>query len=230
MQYSSRLAKKQKQQTVLFFAASIILLLLVVVFGIPLVFGLTGTIISLKPKTNQVVEKGLAPNAPQLSNDFEATNTATIKISGFADAKTTVQIIQNDLPGDTVVAKDDGKFEFEVDLKKGTNTFQAEAVSDKGVKSDKSQIYTISYLNTPPKLEIDTLKDGDNVKDNPLAISGQSDPNTTVTINDRLTISDSSGKFSYNYNLSNGDNKLKFISKDQAGNKTEKEITIKYNP
>lgn len=204
--------------------------MLFILYGFPAILNLTAGISGLRRSNTTVVDKGVAPATPRLAEDFDATNSASIKLSGIADPKVTVELWQNDASVDTTVVGDEGKFSFDVSLKKGDNLFAVQATSEQGVKSEKSEIYKISYLNSNPKIEITSPKDGDTVKDSPVSISGKSDSGVTVTINDRLAIVRSDGSFTGNLSLSNGDNKVKVVITDRAGNQTTREITIKYQP
>lgn len=229
----SRLQSKHerltKQQVYLFMAASIGLLVLLIYFGIPFLFNLASRISSLRKSPDQIQQDlGLAPSAPNLSQDFNATSSAQISIHGTADPKITVEVFQNDRSTGTVVAGDDGKFSQDVTLEKGENTFVAQAISEKGKKSDKSDSYNVSFSTTPPKLEVN-LKDGNTVSDSQISVTGKTDPGNSLSINDHLTIVNSDGSFSYVLNLNEGDNRIKFVASDQAGNQTKQELTIKFS-
>lgn len=235
MQYSSRLSRRydklSKQQSYLLLAGALGLLVLFVVFGFPAILNLAAGISGLgRSGGSFVADRGVAPAIPKLSQEFDATNSASIKLSGVADPKVTVELWQNDSSVDTTVVGDDGKFNFTVNLKKGDNLFAVQATSEQGVKSERSEIYKFSYLNSNPKLEITSPKDGDTVKDSPVSISGRTDSDVTVTINERLAIVRSDGNFTGSLSLSNGDNKIKIVVTDRAGNQTAKEITVKYSP
>lgn len=224
--YNSRFARRQqklsRQQAYLFFAGSIGLLVVLGIFGLPFLFNLTGTISSFNQKASpKTTDQSLAPTVPNLSQDLTATNTAQIKISGFADAKTTIQLFHNNTPDQTAISDPDGKFDFTVTLDKGANTYQAQAIADSGQKSANSQTYLVTYLTTGPRLDISPTKDNDTT------ITGQTDPGVSVSINDHLVIVDSSGKFTNSTNLKNGDNNFKIIATDQAGNQTTKQLLIK---
>lgn len=235
MQYSSRLARRydrlSRQQAYLLLFGSAILLVLFIVYGFPAILNLTAGISGLRRSGNPTVaDKGVAPAIPRLSEDFDATNSASIKLSGIADPKVTVELWQNGNSADTTVVGDDGKFSFNVTLNKGENSFAVQATSEPGVKSVKSEIYKISYLNSLPKVEINTPNDGGTVKDSQIVVSGKTDADVTITVNGRLAIVRSDGNFVGNLSLGNGDNKIKIVATDRAGNQTTKEITVKYQP
>lgn len=188
--------------------------------GIPAIFSLAQIIsqVGRKPNISQS-NNSLIPSTPIFSQDLIATSSANIKITGTADPKITVEIIQNGRSLGTVITKDDGSFIQEVSLEKNDNSFIATAISETGQKSPPSSLYVIKYLSGQPKLELDTPKDG--------VITGKTDAGNTITVNDRFAIVSSDGSFSYTPTLSNGDNKFIIISTDQAGNKITKEVSIK---
>lgn len=230
--YNSRLARRQQKITrrdaYLYLVGSVGLVIILGVFGLPALFRLTGTISGLNQKTaTSSADQNLAPTIPSLSQDFTATNTAQIKIDGFADAKTTIQLFHNDNPDQTMVSDPDGKFEFQVTLDKGLNRYEAQAVADSGNKSAKSGSYLVSYLQGNPKLDISSPKDGDSVNTSSITIVGQVDPGSTLSINEHLQIVDPNGNFQASINLQNGDNNLKITATDTAGNQTTKQLLVK---
>lgn len=235
MNYPSRLSRRyerlNKQQSYLLLAGSAVLLILFIMFGFPAILNLSSTISSLRRGVTKVaLDKGIAPAVPRLAQDFDATNSANIKLFGIADPKVTVELWQNDSSVNTTVVDQDGKFSFNVALTKGDNLFSVQATSEQGIKSERSEIYKIAYLSSSPKLEIAAPKDGDTVKDPQIIISGKTDIDVTVTANDRLLIAKNDGSFAGALFLSNGDNKIKIVATDRAGNQTTKEITVKYSP
>ncbi|MBI3559247.1 hypothetical protein HY085_02530 [Candidatus Gottesmanbacteria bacterium] len=213
----SRYDRRTKRQTIFFLLLSLALLVLLFVYGLPALLNLTGLISNYKRSSVAIIKKGTPPATPRLSEDLTATSSAKVKISGVADPKMTVELFQNSESQGTMVTKDDGTFSFEVNLNPGENSFTVQAVNDSGEKSSLSAEYEISFLKNPPKLEAFAANDG--------TVTGTTDPGTTVSINDRLTIVDSRGKFSYQLNLKDGENKITVVATDPAGNQTKKELT-----
>ncbi len=231
----SRLARKSefrsKRQSTLLIIASVVILILFILYGFPFVLSLAGTIGSLAgTKITNTVDKGLAPTTPRFSQEFEATKSAQIRLHGVADPKVTVEIFQNERSLGTTLVKDDGTFSMDTDLSRGDNIFTAVAISESGQKSEISDSYVVSFLSKPPALEVSSPKDGDTVKDNPVVVTGNTDNGVTVLVNDHLAVVSGTGIFSYYLSLNNGDNKIKVVASDKAGNQTVKEIIIKYNP
>lgn len=234
MQNYSRLQRKQQKdatrQTYLFIGGSIVVLLIVVFFGIKFVFGLSSVIGERFQKKSQVTEeRKLVPTTPIFSQDFEATNSSQVTVSGVTDPKTNIELFQNDESKTTGISDDEGKFTFEVTLLKGENKFSAQAISEAGAKSPMSNPFSVTYLTEPPKLEISSPKDGETVSNQLTPITGITDKGVSITINDLFSIVDDKGNFSYGFNFSNGDNKIKVVATDAAGNKTTKEITVKFS-
>jgi bacillopeptidase F len=92
-----------------------------------------------------------------------------------------------------------------------------------------SDTFTVSLLTDPPSLSITSPKDGDTVSNQLTPIMGTTDEGAKVTVNDLFCIVDDKGNFSYGFNFQNGDNKIKVVATDAAGNKTTKEMTVKFS-
>ncbi|KKR31700.1 MAG: CUB domain protein [Candidatus Gottesmanbacteria bacterium GW2011_GWC2_39_8] len=169
---------------------------------------------------------------PSLNPSFEATNTAKISVSGFSESGLDVEILVNGQSQGKTVADKEGKFNFsDVLLEEGENMITA--FVKKGEKTSvDSEGVSVLYLKNPPKINIDQPKDGDNIIDsNPLyTVNGSTDPNVKITINERMAIVDSKGKFSYDLKLTSGENQIKVLGIDPAGNLTSTELKINYNP
>ncbi len=221
--------KKSQRQVVLFVIGSVIFLILIVVYGFPLLLGLTSTIGNLRHSSSAPTSvSSVIPSVPTLDQNFQATFSANIKITGVADAKTSVEIFQNSQSLGTVTTQDDGTFSMDVALQSGSNIFTATAINATGQRSSSSETYAVNYILKKPSLDVSSPKNGDTVNSTPITITGQTDPGDTITINSRLAIVDKDGKFSYTMDLSDGDNKLHFVATDAAGNLTAKDLTIKY--
>ncbi len=233
--YSSRLQRRYERlsvrQTYLLLISSLVALVLIAMFGLPLIFSIAGKIGSLHRSTVPVTSQdaSFVPTVPQFSEDLLATKSAQITISGVADAGVNVQINQNDNLVGTVLAGNDGSFSLPVNLSSGANNFTAVAVTTAGKQSGKSDVYTITYANTPPQLAL-SISDGQTATESPYPITGTIDSGDTVAVNEHLAIVSSDGTFSYLLPLSSGDNHVTVVVSDQAGNQTKRELTLKYNP
>lgn len=234
----SRLAKRLEQQSkrnLLISALGIfVVLFLLFKFGLPLLVNFTLLISGLKNSQDTASEKSVSFVSPPVLNPLpRATNSATITISGSALQKQTVMLyLDGGLVGKMKVDKDTNFIFEDIKLTKGTNIITAKALDEKGKESKNLAPFTILLKTDPPQLSIDSPSDGQSFsKDDKTAqIRGKTDPGTKVTANDFWAIVDENGNFSYQLPLRDGENIIKVVAVDEAGNKTEAERKINYSP
>jgi bacillopeptidase F len=113
----------------------------------------------------------------------------------------------------------------------GANTISARLTDAKGNLSDASNIVSITYANTPPKLVVSDPADNSTVNGDTasVVVNGTTDDNITVTINDRMVVVKSDDSFSYTFPLNDGDNTLKIVATDAAGNQTTVTRKVTYH-
>ena len=174
--------------------------------------------------------KGVNYVAPPILNPQPtATNSATITISGSVTSGKTVKLYINGKSDKTTIKKDNSFTFSGVKLEKGGNEIKAKVFTKDDQESNYSETLLINYLDKAPALEITFPKDGDTIDHNPITLSGKTDENVKITVNNFWAITNDDGTFSYQFNLQKGDNHIKIIANDEAGNTTEKELTIKHN-
>lgn len=228
----SRLSRKVDQQSkknLFFSVVGIILIVFIIVkFGIPLLVNFSLFIAGSKDSEEETKNnvRTFVP-VPILNPIASATSSAEVVISGFGSPKQNIALyINNDLI-DKVSVDDKGVFSFRERINKGENVIKVKAIIDNR-ESEFSRPISITLRNSPPNLDIDSPTDGQSFsKDqNIIDVRGTTNADVKVTVNGFWAITDGSGHFSYRLHLSNGENKVKVIAEDQAGNKTEKELTI----
>ncbi len=225
---------KTKRVLILRLLGSAVIVVLLVWFGVPALINLSlflGSFHKDSGTTTQAQNQQQYIAPPIFTPTFSATNSASVNLTGTATVKTTVKLYLNSNYLTSVPVDDNGNFSFpSVTLSQGNNTFQAKATISNN-ESDFSDSLSIQYLNKPPKLDVNNPHDGDQFDKNTpsVSITGDTDPNVTVTINGYQAIVDQSGNFSYTFQLKSGDNPLKVIATDAAGNTTEKDLTVKSN-
>lgn len=224
--------RKAIKQAVFYIFLTIMLVLLLIFVGIPVIIRLAVFLGELG-SSNVPVEKSdqLAPPPPTLQPTDQATNSASFSISGYSESGALVKIILNGEPEKEVVTDNSGKFTAQnLTLEEGENTLKAQTIDKANNKSDYSKTISIVFDQKPPELEITNPKDGDKFFDEErqITISGETDKNATVEINNRLAVIDQYGNFSQPYELNEGENKLKIVATDPAGNQTSQEITVSY--
>lgn len=233
---STRLSRREERQSkkkLIYSLVGIVLVLFFLFkFGIPL---LTQFSLFIAGK-NQGNDTTQTPNQPSfiappiLNQSFTATNSGQIKVSGTAQNKQQVKLYVNDQVVDTKDTQGDGTFSFDnVTLQNGDNKIQTKAkVNDK--ESDFSNTWTVTFQNKAPSLDVNSPSDGQSFsKDPSLTVKGKTDADAKVTVNDFQAIVNDDGTFSYTMQMQNGDNQLKIIAQDAAGNKTEKDLKVTYS-
>ncbi|MCL4338982.1 hypothetical protein M1271_04810 [Patescibacteria group bacterium] len=200
--------------------------------GLPILVKVILTFSTFKksPVGVAVTENYISP--PSLNPAVEATNTAYTNISGFADKEATVKIYVNGNEQLTTLTDNKGQFSVpRLKLSQGDNSIYATVVKNEKESSPSASI-SVSFVNQPPKLDISSPDDGQKFSSDTkeIDIIGQTDPNNHLVVNDHVVIVDTDGKFSYHVVLSSGENRYKIVATDDAGNKTEVDRTVNYNP
>ncbi|MBW6441709.1 hypothetical protein K0B04_02255 [Patescibacteria group bacterium] len=171
------------------------------------------------------------PMPPVFIDSPEAINQDKITLTGRALPGNTVKIYVNGPEKGTDTAGSDGLFTFsDIKLNLGTNTIFAKAFDDKGQESDSSEFLIINYDNKAPIIEIENIENGDTVKNlnNRIEISGKVNEKATITINEKSAIQKSDLTFYFVLGVKEGDVEIKIEAEDLAGNKTVKELKVKY--
>lgn len=181
---------------------------------------------SLQNNSNQI--NFVAP--PTLNPLPSATNSAKIIISGRSTKEIDIELFINDDLIDETKTDKDGGFVFTPNLKEGNNQIKTRAIY-KDKKSDFSVTFDVVLKNSQPTLEVTSPSDGQTFKkdQNSVNVQGKTDLGVNVTVNGFWAVIDDSNNFSYNLPLQNGDNEIKIVAVDQAGNKSERSLRVNYS-
>ncbi|HVZ58502.1 MAG TPA: hypothetical protein VG935_02015 [Patescibacteria group bacterium] len=229
---NQRLAKQTERNLFLIIGIVIIGVVLFLFFGAKLLVNFSLFVEKKSDASSQTSSADSFISIPVLNPIDSSTNSASLDISGIAEDGSYIKLYLN---GEMIKKADikAGKsfVVHDVELTTGENDFKAKAFSDNGKESSFSEQVSITYSNKAPSLSIDFPSDGQTYhKDNnPIKVSGKTDPNIHVTVNDFWAIVDDQGNYSYNLPLKDGDNEIKVDATDDAGNKTEKTIHINYS-
>lgn len=233
-QYHSRLQEVEEQRSIksalIFGGLSILIVALAIIFGIK-AFSKFISVFN-RPNSSQVSGTSNPIPAPSLSALSPYTNQQSIIVRGQSIPNSTVKIFFNN-SSDDAVTDGNGNFSANISLSKGVNTIYAKTVDNSGNLSGSSSSYIVTYTTETPNLTIKTPQNNQifygSTQEN-LDIQGSTDANNTLTINDHIVVVDPSGNFNFNFSLQSGDNTLKVISTDQAGNKKEIDLKVTYSP
>jgi len=200
-------------------------------YGIPSV-GLIYSFLSKKEITDADQYSQFIPK-PIIYSSIQATNSAEVSLSGksFIDGK--VIFFLNGKKNKQIETAKNKEFSISLILNEGENNIYAVAQNNQGRNSNPSDTLVISLKTTPPLLEILSPTNGSSFfgeKQKKLQITGKTDENSTVFVNDRQVIVQKEGNFTHTYHLWEGENKIKIIVYDAFGNKTENEISVFYAP
>lgn len=224
--------KRTKRRLILISAGIITLIALTVTIGIPLLVRIS--VLLGNTGSSQVNESDTTPPFPPILNPIlEATNSAQLKIDGYAEPESTLRLFLNGDQIKEVFVTRDGAFSFsDITLKEGSNTVFAVAGDTAGNVSNESTSLSITYKKTGPTLEIESPRDGQTFGRNQdeIVIKGKTDPDATVRLNDRFVSKKDDGSFEYPMILAEGETTLILVAKDQAGNETKTEIKVTYSP
>jgi hypothetical protein len=225
--------KKNIRKAALFIGLTIVTFALLIFVGIPLFGRLASFVSDLKNGGKAASKTDITPPAPPSFSYFSKfTNQENLAISGNTESGATVKLTFNGKDSDALANKD-GAFTFDLILIDGLNTFTAVAIDESGNISQKTQGYQVSYDNKPPELSVSSPTDGASFfgsNQRQVTIQGETEPASQVVINDRIISVEDNGSFQYTTTLNEGSNQFIVKSNDQAGNLTEKTISLNFAP
>ncbi len=174
----------------------------------------------------------LAP--PVLNIPYEATNTASIKVRGYSQPESKVEIyLDDELKSETEVSSDGSFTTDEISLNLGSNNLSGKTIDEKGNKSFSSKPIRITYESEKPLLEVKDPQDNLVVTgDKKVTVSGTTNANKGINVTAggiRLIVS-SEGQFSQVIDISEGDNNIVIIATDTAGNTTQVTRKVTHQP
>jgi len=214
---------------------SLTVIFLIVIFsgGLTTLADLTFSLMRPNSSSSSVTLAPVFLPPPILSPLSSATNSAQIKLGGSSQTETTVEIFLNEEAQNAIEVDKDGQFETKLTLNENENQIYAIAQDLLGNYSSRSEKIKIIFDDQAPELEIKTPTEDEKFyqeKNRAIEIHGQTETNASLYLNDHLLILNGNGEFSTQLKLEEGENILKFLVKDQAGNETEKEIMVFYQP
>jgi len=240
MRKRSRLARKFEKKiirnTLLMALGTILIVFMLLKFGALFLIGLSSFLSSGNQTTqSQGSNNQIGYIAPPILNPApSATNSAHVIVSGKAAANETVNIYINNNLEDKILTDNNGDFSITEDLSLGSNSISVKAEKN-SKQSDYSNSLSVFYQNSQPKLDINSPTDGQKFDKNTIGtgnainVTGTTDPGVSVTVNGFWAIVDDSNNFSYSLSVQSGDNQIKVIAIDQAGNKAEKDLKVNYS-
>lgn len=175
-----------------------------------------------------VVDYEVTPPVITSPKNGTFTNQDTVTVEGTAAPSTTVTILNNGEAAATVPVGDDGKFSHDITLGAGENMITATASTDSGT-TEPSQPVKVVLDQDKPALSISSPADGTKTNHETVTVQGTvSDDNLdSVTVNGQAADVKDDGSYSKRIMLDEGDNVIKVVAKDKAGNEENKQVTVK---
>lgn len=233
------MAEKRRQQVKnyrrIFIFGSLTLFLLVFIFS----GGLTALVnlaflVAQPTKTTTVLPHLPAYLTPPILAPLpSATNNADLTITGLAQKENKIDIFLNDQLVLQADPNDDGQFKATVILEEEENTVYAIAQDFLGNRSLPSEKQGVVFDTEAPELTVDQpvpQQKFSGQENRNIQIRGLTEVGAQLYLNDRLVIVDSGGQFTTTWRLNQGENSLKFRAQDLAGNETEEERVVVYQP
>lgn len=166
------------------------------------------------------------------------TNEKTTTLNGVEVYESKVQILGVNGNNEIVVQQGEKYYVVNVDAPELANKVTEVAVSDiqldefvmwnkeqdEKVETFKNQMGVLFDIKVPD-LAITSPADGDSTTSDKIIISGTTETDAKLTIND-VSVTNNHGSFSYEFALNMGTNGVKVIAVDAAGNKSVRNLTI----
>lgn len=228
---SKNFEKKSRKTLYLSIVGIAIVLFLLFRFGIDILVSFSSFISGSNNSQTTTTNNQINFIAPPILNPLiPATNSAQIVITGKALKGQKINLYLNGQGVDQIQTNNDGIFTFNETLKNGDNQIKVRAMQN-NKNSDFSNTFDVVFKNSPPTLDVTSPTDGQSFKkdQNTASVTGKTDQGTTVTVNGFWAVVDDNNNYSYTLSLQNGDNQIKIIAIDQAGNKTEKDLKVNYS-
>lgn len=227
-----RLARRSRRNFIITLLLVGILIYATIQWVLPSLINSIGFIQSIiKPPKKVVSQENPSLAPPVLNIPYEATNTSQINIAGYVTTKLKVSIyVDDELKGSTE-SLEDGSFELkDISLSLGTNNIFGKTSDERG-ESLPSKLIKVIYDNEKPPLEISEPEDGKNIQgERKLKISGKTENNSIVFINNSQIILDKEGKFESIQTLNDGGNIFTIKAQDLAGNFLEISRRVVFQP
>lgn len=228
-----RYEQKTRRNLLLSLGVIILFIYLFFFWGLPLLIqGVT--LVQHKPTDKEKSpSEDVKLTPPVLNLPYEATNTASIKIKGYAQPDSKIEILINNVVKSTTSSDGSGQFESGfIDLTKGDNFISGKTVDNKGNKSLASKSIRVFFTMEKPKLEVSEPDDNKIIKggDKKIVVRGKTSLGNTVNINGNIIIVNSEGLFFFEIPLNEGDNQIVVTSTNEVGNFTKIERKVTFIP
>lgn len=155
------------------------------------------------------------------------TNQSQVTVEGNSAPSVDIHIYNGKDEVATTQTNEKGSFSVEIPLKKGENSITATASTDLGATEASAPVKVVLDQENP-SLSIASPTDGLKTNREAITIEGQAtdDHLDWIKVNNNKATVKEDGSFSYRLALESGENRIKVVAQDKAGNITEQTITV----
>lgn len=221
-------------RAVLLAVGAVVILLAFVVVGVPAMAKFAVFLGGLKGSSQGAGNDTLAPPPPKLVPLPDWVNTEAISVRGYTESDVEVDLYLNGEKYGSGLADNGGEFLFgEVKLASGSNELYVMARDKSGNQGQPSATVRVNLDRESPKLVVvspteDQVFSGQGNKK--IKVSGESEPEASIQVNGRGVIVDGDGRFEMEVILNDGDQEIKITTQDRAGNTTERQVRVRFDP
>lgn len=225
-------AKRARRAILVYSGLTVTLIALLFLFGIGAISGASEFVVSIFGNDSSLVFSDNTPPAPpRIDTPDDYTSDSEIRLTGSAEQNATVTILLNGKSKEILVDAS-GSFTTEIELTNGENEISAFTTDQAGNESSRSKTFIIVFDNQKPELVIVRPTDGQTISDNNniTTIEGSTNEEAKITINGRFVVVNDDNSFTYDYQLSEGENELIIVATDMANNSIETTLRVTYSP
>lgn len=225
--------RKNKKKFIWSIIISLTLFFVLFKWGLPLIIGPLSKINQVPKTTESTTSSNAFLPPPVLNIPFEATNSAQLLISGNSTPEAKVEIYLDDSLVSSTKTNPSGEFISDlITLTQGTNNIYGKTIDEDDKESLPSKNIQLVYSSDLPPLEISEPSDNKEIKggDKKITISGKTEAEVEVLVNNSRVIVKNDGTFTTTINLNDGDNPINIKATNIFGNSTIKDLVVKYLP
>lgn len=222
--------KKMKNTIFLYVIILFFVLYFIFTYGIKILLNTSSFISGVfpQPSVKPLSKTEDSFNSIDIISIPEATNSAKIMVTGSLLNFDILEFYINSKKIKEVESSSDIFNEEIGDLEKGENSIYVKAIS-KDSKLQKSTItYKVYYNSDKPKLEIFEPADNSTTSNQEIKISGNTDKEIYIHINDLPVVVGVNGNFETIVRLKDGENMIVIVAQDVAGNSETKSLKVTY--
>jgi len=222
--------RKKRSLSRIYLLVSIILVFVLFKWGFSFLIGVIGKTGGSKSSVSETGDM-VAPQIPVISALPEATNSAKLKIEGYTEAGVEVEYFINSRRVISELSDESGFYQATLSLEDGDNLIKVRA-KDKAGNESISKPINVIYDFKVPELVIESPTDGQEffgLQRQTISVKGEvSESDADLRINNTFVRLDREGLFNYKVKLNEGENEIKVVASDKAGNVVEKVLKVSY--